>query len=134
MAKGRMLNYHSNHSYSIKINTAKGFLRRIFGLSDLKFWPKNVTLVIEILTKNEFPYRLILSLIRSAQASLTPTTNQNMNKTLYLSCVDESIDLSSTTFTHSDVFSYKSITYTKDLSVKLRNIIQPYLRHLKDLE
>ena len=33
-SKGRLLNFHSNHSISMKINNSKSFLNRIFGLSD----------------------------------------------------------------------------------------------------
>ena len=33
-SKGRILNFNSLHAFHMKINTAKGLIRRIFGLSD----------------------------------------------------------------------------------------------------
>lgn len=131
MAKGRMLNYHSNHSHNIKINTAKGFLRRIFGLSNVEFWSDNEVIASEILSKNEYPSRLIHSLIQSTKANITQQrapTNDN-NDTLYLSCVDEPSNI--TIVPEIDTVSYRSITYTKDLGPRLRNVLQPHFNDIK---
>lgn len=130
MAKGRMPNYHSNHSYNIKINTAKGFLRRIFVLSNVEFWADNEILANEILSKNEYPNRVIRSLIRSTKANITQQrTHDNNDDTLYLSCVDEPSVI--TTPSNTGFSSYRSLTYTKDLGPKLRIIIQPHFNDIK---
>lgn len=127
-SKGRMLNFHSNHSINIKINTAKGFLNRIFGLSDECFWSENMRLATDLLKRNEYPSTLINSLVHSEMRKITYFRNnsintRNNNDSLYLSCVNES-QLLSLNSTNEMPPSYISLTYIKGLSETLKGILK----------
>jgi hypothetical protein len=113
IAKGRMLNFHSNHTYQIKINTAKGFLRRIFGLSNKCFWTENEKLAFEILSKNEFPIKIIKTLIRSIKFELTQESSQNQDDTIFLSCNDETLN----SIVSNEHTNFRSLTYTKESKI-----------------
>jgi hypothetical protein len=60
-ASGRILNYNSNHSMRLKINTAT--IRRVFNLSSVKTDEEKSLQIISILKKNGFPKSVIRKLI-----------------------------------------------------------------------
>lgn len=80
-AKNRILNFLSAHNITMKINTAKGMLNRIFGLSEKCFWNKNEELATNILLKNSFPKHLIRNLINTTKQKLSNVilASQNNN-------------------------------------------------------
>lgn len=129
-SKGRMLNFNSCHSISIKMNTAKGFLNRIFGLSHQSFWDNNIQIATNILRKNEYPIAVINRLINNEINKIlsNQTLQDNINNSLYVSCIDES---QSSTLINIESPRYYSFTYIKNLSEELRRIIKTNIPDIK---
>lgn len=65
LASGRMLDYLSQHSMPLKINTAKSLVNRVFTLSSECFHESNRKIVHSILAQNHYPDRLITNMINS---------------------------------------------------------------------
>jgi hypothetical protein len=76
-ASNCILNYHSNHSYSQKINVATSFARRVFSLSDPMFKKTNKQKIHNILGKNNYPEHIIKQIINK-----TSNTQNNLQPTL----------------------------------------------------
>ena len=86
-----LLSFHSNHLINMKIKTSKGFLNRIFELSDECFWKTNKTIALEKLKRNEYSATLIQRLIYSEirkikffRNNLTNSTSNNDSIPLYI--------------------------------------------------
>ncbi|XP_075150593.1 uncharacterized protein LOC142224694 [Haematobia irritans] len=62
-ASGRLLNFYSNDSKRIIINTATNFVRRVFNISDPSFHFENGEKIKRLLTNNDFQLRTIQNLI-----------------------------------------------------------------------
>lgn len=62
-ASGRILNFYSNHSTALKINTAIGLIKRIYTFSASKCETVKHQIAVDILRKNNFPKTLIHKLI-----------------------------------------------------------------------
>lgn len=62
-ASGRILNFFSNHSTALKVNTAIGLIKRVFTFSTNKPDAEKCNTVSSILLKNQFPRKLINKLI-----------------------------------------------------------------------
>lgn len=63
VASGRLLNYQSFHPFPQKLSTAKGFIHRVLTLSSPDYRIENERTIVEILTQNGFPKKLIHRLI-----------------------------------------------------------------------
>lgn len=59
----RILNFFSNHSKSMRLNTAKSFAKRVILLSHPKFHKENYLTIWKILKKNNYPSHLIKRII-----------------------------------------------------------------------
>lgn len=107
-AKNRILNFLSAHNITMKINTARGMINRIFGLSDRSFWDKNVQLANNILLKNNYPKNLINNLITSVKNKLCNPSPTSRDAT-----------------TNDDEQNYySSITYVRGLSEKISKLLK----------
>jgi hypothetical protein len=62
-ASGRILNFYSNHSTALKINTAIGLIKRIYTFSSDKTENEKRQIAVDLLRKNKFPKVLIHKLI-----------------------------------------------------------------------
>ncbi|XP_067625777.1 uncharacterized protein [Eurosta solidaginis] len=87
MASGRIINYHSNHPWKQKINTATSLIRKIHLLSDGDFIEENKKKIKNILFKNSYPNTLIEKLIINTTQEMdhpnssNGQTEANTNKT-----------------------------------------------------
>lgn len=108
-SKGRFLNYFSAHNMSMKVNTALGVLRRIFGLSNSCFWNENTIIARELLIKNSYPKKLVEKLITDTIRKITHQRTNNI----------------SIQHPNEDTNHFSSITYVPHLSEKLRKCIKP---------
>jgi hypothetical protein len=70
-SSNRILNFHSCHPYSQRINVATAFARRVFTLSHPQFHQSNKVKITEVLTKNNYPVKKINEIINKAQNSTT---------------------------------------------------------------
>lgn len=61
-ASNRMINFNSNHSLTQKLNVAYGAIQRICDLTTTKTPKDNLKIIMNILTKNGFPAKLIKKL------------------------------------------------------------------------
>ncbi|XP_036344076.1 uncharacterized protein LOC118753307 [Rhagoletis pomonella] len=64
-ASGRLINFNSKHEKKAILNTASNFIRRVLSISDQIYHTKNITIIKEILGRNEFPRGMINKLIRN---------------------------------------------------------------------
>ncbi|XP_067622805.1 uncharacterized protein [Eurosta solidaginis] len=65
IASGRIINYHSNHPWKQKLNTAKNLIRKSILLTDHEFMPENKQKIKKILYNNSYPHKLIDKLIEN---------------------------------------------------------------------
>lgn len=84
-ASGRILNFRSNHSTSLKVNTAIGLIKRVFTFSPNKSDNDKKLTVTNILKSNNFPKKLINKLIsdykdKKIQNTETPIDNAGINQ------------------------------------------------------
>lgn len=63
VSSGRILNYKSIHPMSQKISTVRGFIDRVYRLSHSRFAEDNRKMLIDLLTMNDYPMRLVNRLI-----------------------------------------------------------------------
>lgn len=77
----RLLNYNSIHALSQKINIVKQFHNKIYKLSHPKFHTKNLTILKEKLIKNNYPKKLVNSLLNQKAKVSTTTNNTNVSPT-----------------------------------------------------
>ncbi|XP_075153518.1 uncharacterized protein LOC142227073 [Haematobia irritans] len=83
-ASGRLLNFYSNHSKRIIINTATNFIRRVFNISDPSFHFENGEKIKRILTNNDFPLRTIQNLIYKVKSKQINNKDGNTEKELQI--------------------------------------------------
>jgi len=67
IASGRMINYRSNQPESMKINTARNFVKKVLLLSDESFHKDNIQVIENTLEMNNFPKTLIKRLIEEVK-------------------------------------------------------------------
>lgn len=79
MASNRILNFYSSHPSHMKENTAKNFIRKVFGLSHKVFWTQNLERIKTILDKNNFPKEVIERLINSVRQQSINQANGTQN-------------------------------------------------------
>jgi hypothetical protein len=81
-ASGRILNFLSNHSTALKVNTAVGLIKRVFTFSSNKPESEKRKVVFDLLRKNRFPRTLIQKLIcEYKHKEYAPENNQPDNST-----------------------------------------------------
>lgn len=68
-SSGRIINFHSNHSMRLKINTAVGLIRRVFGFSSNKSDSEKSARVMSLLRKNCYPKSIVNKLINEYKNS-----------------------------------------------------------------
>ncbi|XP_067618087.1 uncharacterized protein [Eurosta solidaginis] len=76
VASSRMIHYLSNHPWSQKKNTAIGFIKKVYSLSDQEFMEENKRNIKNILQKNGYPNAVIEAFITAAE---NKTRNCNIN-------------------------------------------------------
>lgn len=79
-ASNRMLDYKSNHLNNLKINTAYGFVNRVFSLSDSKFHKELTSVVYERLLNCNYPKACIKKLILKYKTKNTIMTVSNRDQ------------------------------------------------------
>lgn len=95
-ASGRLINYFSKHPTNIITNTANNFIRRVLQISDSSFHKDNIHKIKNILTKNDFPLKIIDKLLKK----------QTENKSFQSDKIEK---------------IYKSIPYVHGLSERLKS-------------
>lgn len=98
-SSGRIINYFSNHPKTIIMNTANNLVKRVLSISDKDFHNQNIKKIKTILKKNDFPSNVIDNII-----------NSNKQRTLCTSKIDT-----------EEPKIYKSMTYIKQLSERMKN-------------
>ncbi|XP_036347777.1 uncharacterized protein LOC118757146 [Rhagoletis pomonella] len=76
-SSGLLINYLSSQPFKNKINTAKNLIHKIFTISHQQFKETNICKIKKILASNNYPNRLIQSLIEHKVTEI----NNNQNKT-----------------------------------------------------
>lgn len=108
ISSNRILNFLSNHSRSMKINTAKSFAKRVIFLSHHKFHKENYKIIWNILTKNNYPAEVITRIIREIKH------------------IQRTIPISPSIINNKENIFYKSMPFVKNLSKgfqrKLKNV------------
>lgn len=69
-SSNRLLNYISAHPFSMKRNVATSFVNRLFTLSDKRFHGKNEGTIYNFLGKNNYPVKLIRTIIRRVKLTI----------------------------------------------------------------
>ncbi len=81
-ASGRILNFYSNHSTALKINTAIGLIKRIYTFSSDKTENEKRQIAMDLLRKNKFPKVLTHKLIcEYKNKELSPTSHPETTPT-----------------------------------------------------
>jgi len=80
MASGRLINYFSNHTQNIKMNTARNFVSKVLSLSDEVFHKENIRRIYEILDKNDFPRHIIRQIIQEQKHKIQNNQNTSTEK------------------------------------------------------
>ncbi|XP_046491078.1 uncharacterized protein [Neodiprion pinetum] len=75
----RYLNYHSHHPRSYKIGTINCLVDRAIRLSSMEFHKKNLSLIQQVLSKNDYPPRLLNKHIQFKYDSILSSTSPNNN-------------------------------------------------------
>ena len=104
-SRGRILNFLSSHPSHLKINTAKGLIRRTFKLTTKELWKENEFPLIKTLKENNYPTSIIKKWITDEK------------RRLEMPSINESSLIS------SDI-QYKALTYVKGLSERLEKTIR----------
>jgi hypothetical protein len=80
-ASGRIFNFNSNHSMRLKVNTATGLIKRVFGLSPIKSDEEKSTKVATILRRNSYPKGMVNKLINEYKhkSSINVNPEENAN-------------------------------------------------------
>ncbi|XP_036329553.1 uncharacterized protein LOC118741687 [Rhagoletis pomonella] len=80
VASSRMINYHSNHPWTQKRNTAINFINKVNSLSDQEFMDQNKRKIRSILCKNGYPNKIIESLLTAAANKITCKSGNTKTK------------------------------------------------------
>lgn len=86
-ASGRVVNYYSKHNKKIIINTAKNLIDKVLTISDREFHMANKRKIKDILIQNDFPERLVYSLIGQYGRRVVTSTNNNIEPRIYKSLI-----------------------------------------------
>ncbi|XP_058817820.1 uncharacterized protein LOC131681126 [Topomyia yanbarensis] len=124
IASGRLLNYHSFHPLSMKMNVAKNFIERVFHLSTEDTTNVQQNIIFQQLRRNNYPSSLINRLIhrsKNAHRNINITDSSaasihNVNKTP--SSIDHSSDATQITQV------YRSLPHIPSLSPSITNLLK----------
>jgi len=111
-SSNRILNFHSCHPYSQRINVATAFARRVFTLSHPQFHQANITKITEVLTKNNYPLNKINQIINKA---LNSTTNL----------------IGPDSFSREEIPIYSSLHYAPNISTFIKKTISSNNQNIK---
>ncbi|XP_046629056.1 uncharacterized protein LOC124309437 [Neodiprion virginianus] len=75
----RYSNFHSHHPRSYKIGTIHCLVDRAIRLSSMEFHNKNMSLIQQVLSKNDYPSRLLNKHIQFKYDSILSSTSSNNN-------------------------------------------------------
>lgn len=87
IASDTLLNFISTHPYQIKKNVAHSFIKRVLYLSDSEFRQKNISKIIDILTKNNYPIKFTKKLITKTLYTYENKKFNNLEETKFSSIV-----------------------------------------------
>lgn len=102
IASGRLLNYLSSHPNNVKKNIATAFAQRVIRLSHPKYHTQNYTTIEEILSKNNYPPRMIRRIINNIKYVDQPRTMPHTTQ-------------------DKETMTYRSLPYVPVLSDKIRS-------------
>lgn len=108
-SSGRILNYHSEHPFSMKQNVAESLIKRVIHISHPKFHKENLKRVTDILKSNNYPIKLINKLFKKTFNLI----QSNNNTTISVE----------NTFQNARTI-YGSLTYIPNLTNKIQKIIK----------
>lgn len=129
VASGRILNYNSIHPLGQKISTAFGFIDRVYRLSHSRFADDNKKMLIEMLTKNDYPLKLVNRLINryhkhsntSSTQSTVSSSNVRHHSLQYIPKVSQRISKSITSLCDNVRIAYKSTNNVGCLFSRLKD-------------
>lgn len=78
-ASGRFINFHSQHTYSQKLNTVKELKNRVCYISDESLIKKNLRKLFEIFHNNGYPKHILNRLIHKRESTSITATQQTDN-------------------------------------------------------
>lgn len=132
MASGRLINFHSKHPKSVKINTARNFIRRVLAISDKIYHKANKHKIKTILTMNNFPSKVINGLIRDNNSTKNNKNDENekIYKSIpYISKFSERIRSSNVIDEHKYAITMKTHNTVKNLYTNTKSKIDKYEKH-----
>ena len=138
VSSGRILNYHSAHSMSLKYNTALGLIKRVFMFSSTRSTYEKCDLINSILQENNYPKKFINSTInkykQTNQASHTnPTTHQtNIPNTTVPQNIPFSSIIHIKGLTQSLIEKIKTKNGGKNIAVSMPNTVRKLFTRVKD--
>lgn len=129
VSSGRILNFKSIHPMSQKISTARGFIDRVYRLSHSRFAEENKKVLIDLLTMNDYPLKLVNRLICQYHRpkDTTPTQNNESSSIVrhcslrYIPRVSQQIAKSITSKVDNVRIAFKSSNNVGQLFSKLKD-------------
>ena len=118
IASGRLLNFHSFHPMSMKINVATNFIQRVLKLNTGQQTSQQKHTIFQQLRQNNYPASLINRLINRTVTTITPNTN-NSSPTILTAPQS-----SSPTIVQQQPTIYRSLPYLPGMSTSITNILK----------
>jgi hypothetical protein len=112
-ATNRILNFHSNHPKHQKLNTAEGLLHRAMTLCSDKFVQKNINIARNILKENSYNSKTINQLIGKIYKKRQLQQQRQQPQQLQQQQQQQ-----------QERPQYKSLTFVKELSEKIVNVVK----------
>ena len=127
IASNRLLNFYSNHPHKMKMNVAKAFIRKVFRVSHKSFWESNLLRIKEILSKNNYPEKLINKLISEVRCRKARTGTDSY---AYLSINNTTAPKEDANHTMQPQ-RFASLTYVPDLSESISKTFRHFVPDIK---
>lgn len=100
-SKGRILNFHSSHSFSLKKNTATGLINRTYKLTSPHLWCEVERKLKQDLFRNSYPNKLVKEWIQFSKNNMNNPVHNNIQSV------------------NQQQHVYKSLTYVSNLTEKI---------------
>ncbi|XP_055855794.1 uncharacterized protein LOC129919021 [Episyrphus balteatus] len=133
IASNRLLNYYSAHPIQMKFNMVKNFIRKVFTFSHKSFWNNNLIKIKNILSKNNYPVKIIDKLISSVKSDnfkAKTDAPQRFNLSNY-SFLSNNNDRSCDKLTSNNRYIYSSKQYIPKLSESISKVCQYFVPEVK---
>ncbi|XP_036320814.1 uncharacterized protein LOC118735267 [Rhagoletis pomonella] len=138
VASSRMINYHSNHPWTQKKNTAINLINKIYALSDHEFRKDNGRKIRNILYKNGYPNEAIERLIataknkpKAANLNTQPETTNNKRYTgvTYIQGLTDSKTIQKSIQNKNITFAHKPNSTINRIFSKIKDEINKEQQH-----